>query len=125
MVRIPNLVVACAMLVCVVGVRADVMDNKASVFKTVSTHFAGTAEITCDDPQGWTFDVSCAADDGRDVVTVRLARADDAPPPRFGVFFRVPGADVQNVWTSDHQRDGTHIAEKKTVIVEPYRGLMA
>ena len=109
MVRIPNLVVACAMLVCVVGVRADVMDNKASIFKTVPTHFAGTAEITCDDPQGWTFDVSCAADDGRDVVTVRLARADDAPPPRFGVFFRVPGADVQNVWTSDHQRDGTHL----------------
>ena len=88
---------------------ADVMDKKAAVIKTVGTAFAGTAEVTCDDVKGWTFDVSASVDDGRDVVTVRLSRADDAPPPRFGVFFRVPGAGVQNVWTSYHQADGTHL----------------
>ena len=91
------------------GAMADVMDNKASVMKTVETSFAGTAEITCDDTGGWTFDVSASVDDGRDVVEVRISRADDAPPPKFGVFFRVPGAGVQNVWTSDHAADGTHL----------------
>ena len=88
---------------------ADVMDKKAAVVKTVETAFAGTAELTCDDTRGWTFDVSASVDDGRDVVTVRLSRADDAAPPKFGVFFRVSGAGVQNVWTSNHQADGTHL----------------
>ena len=88
---------------------ADVMDKKAAVIKTVETAFAGTAEVTCDDTKGWTFDVSASVDDGRDVVTVRLSRADDAAPPKFGVFFRVSGAGVQNVWTSNHEADGTHL----------------
>ena len=88
---------------------ADVMDKKAAVIKTVETAFAGTAEVACDDVKGWTFDVSASVDDGRDVVMVRLSRADDAAPPRFGVFFRVSGAGVQNVWTSNHQADGTHL----------------
>ena len=88
---------------------ADVMDQKAAVVKTVETSFAGTAEVTCDDAKGWTFDVSASVDDGRDVVTVRLSRADDAAPPRFGVFFRVSGAGVQNVWTSNHRADGAHL----------------
>ena len=88
---------------------SDVMDKKAAVLKTVATAFSGTAEITCDDTRGWSFDVSAGVDDGRDVVTVRISRADDAEPPKFGVFFRVPGAGVQNVWISDHARDGTHL----------------
>jgi len=88
---------------------ADVMDQKAAVVKTVETSFAGTAEVTCDDSKGWTFDVSASVDDGRDVVTVLLSRADDAAPPRFGVFFRVSGAGVQNVWTSNHRADGAHL----------------
>ena len=88
---------------------ADVMDNKAAVLRTVETAFSGIAEVTCDDTDGWAFDVSASVDDGRDVVEVRLSRADDAPPPKFGVFFRVPGAGVQNVWTSDHGSDGTHL----------------
>ena len=88
---------------------ADVMDQKAAVVKTVETSFAGTAEVTCDDAKGWAFDVSASVDDGRDVVTVRLSRADDAAPPRFGVFFRVSGAGVQNVWTSNHRADGAHL----------------
>jgi len=61
---------------------ADVMDKKAAVIKTVETTFAGTAEVTCDDVKGWAFDVSASVDDGRDVVTVRLSRADDASPSR-------------------------------------------
>ena len=88
---------------------ADVMDKKAAVIKTVETAFAGTAEVTCDDVKGWTFDVSASVDDGRDVVTVRLSRADDATPPKFGVFFRVSGAGVQNVWTGNYEADGTHL----------------
>lgn len=88
---------------------ADVMDNKAAVLRTVETAFSGIAEVTCDDTDGWAFDVSASVDDGRDVVEVRLSRADDAQPPKFGVFFRVPGAGVQNVWTSDHGTDGMHL----------------
>ena len=88
---------------------ADVMDNKAAVLKTVETEFSGTAEVTCDDTKGWAFDVSASVDDGRDVVTVRISRPEDADPPKFGVFFRVPGAGVQNVWTSNHGTDGFHL----------------
>ena len=88
---------------------ADVMDKKAAVLKTVETAGSGTVEVTCDDTKGWAFDVSAGTDDGRDVVTVRISCADDAEPPQFGIFFRVPGAGVQNVWISDHQQDGTHL----------------
>ena len=88
---------------------ADVMDKKAAVLKTVDTAFSGTAEVTCDDTKGWTFDVSAFVDDGRDVVTVKISRSEVADPPKFGVFFRVPGAGVQNVWTSDHGKDGFHL----------------
>ncbi|MBR0506421.1 MAG: hypothetical protein IJJ84_13535, partial [Kiritimatiellae bacterium] len=102
-------VVALALAACLAPLFADVMDKKAAVIKTIGTTFAGTAEVTCDDTKGWTFDVSSSVDDGRDVVTVRLSRADDAVPPKFGVFFRVSGAGVQNVWTSNHEADGTHL----------------
>jgi len=88
---------------------ADVMDKKASVLKTVETAYSGTAEITCDDTKGWAFDVMASVDGGRDVLTVKISRSDDAEPPKFGVFFRIPGAGVQNVWISDHQQDGTHL----------------
>lgn len=79
---------------------ATPMDAKAKVYKTVKTVFSGTAEITCDDPGNWTFDVRASDDDGRDVVTVRITSPTEAKPPKFGVFYRVPGAGVQNVWTS-------------------------
>ena len=102
-------VVAIVLVAGLLPLFADVMDKKAAVIKTVETRFAGTAEVTCDDTKGWAFDVSTSEDDGRDVVTVRLSRADDAAPPRFGVFFRVSGAGVQNVWTSNHEADGTHL----------------
>ena len=85
-------VVAIVLVAGLLPLFADVMDKKAAVIKTVETRFAGTAEVTCDDTKGWAFDVSTSEDDGRDVVTVRLSRADDAAPPRFGVFFRVFGA---------------------------------
>ena len=85
------------------------MDQKGKVIATVQTKNAGIAEVTCDDQGGWKFDVSVSQDDGRDVVTVEISAAEASAPPRFGVFFRVPGAEVQNVWTSDCSRDGFHV----------------
>jgi len=80
------------------------MDAKARVLKTFDTMGSGKAELTCDDPQGWTFDVVAGMDAGRDVVTVRMTSPTNAVPPQFGVFFRVPGAGVQNVWNCDFGR---------------------
>lgn len=93
-----------AQLVCSAG-----MDQKAKVFTTVDTVFSGKAEITCDDPAGWKFAVSAKADGGRDVVTVRITSEKEAKPPRFGVFFRVPGAGIQNVWTSSLDQEQLQI----------------
>jgi len=85
------------------------MDGKAMVRGGVKTAHSGLAELTCDDPQGWTFDVKATDDAGRDVVTVVISSPTNAMPPRFGVFFRVPGAGVQNVWTSNCGKDGFHL----------------
>ena len=85
------------------------MDHKGRVIAEVATANAGTAEITCNDPGGWKFDVSTSQDEGRDVVTVKISSPVVSVPPQFGVFFRVPGAGVQNVWTSDFERDGFHV----------------
>ena len=85
------------------------MDHKGRVIATVATKNAGTAEVTCNEPGGWKFDVSASQDAGRDVVTVRISSPTNAQPPQFGVFFRVPGAGVQNVWIADFQRDGFHV----------------
>ena len=85
------------------------MDHKGRVIATVQTKNAGVAEVTCNEPGGWEFDVSASQDDGRDVVTVKISSPTNALPPQFGVFFRVPGAGVQNVWTSDCSRDGFHV----------------
>ena len=85
------------------------MDGKAKVIKTIPSVHSGTVEVTCNDPAGWSFDVSAADDAGRDVVTVKITSAKAAKPPQFGVFFRVPGAGVQNVWTSNHATDGFHL----------------
>ena len=85
------------------------MDHKGRVIATVQTKSAGVAEVTCNEPGGWEFDVSASRDDGRDVVTVKISSPTNAQPPQFGVFFRVPGAGVQNVWTSDCSRDGFHV----------------
>lgn len=85
------------------------MDHKGRVIATVATKNAGTAEVTCNNPGGWKFAVSASEDAGRDVVTVRMSSPTNAQPPQFGVFFRVPGAGVQNVWTSDFEGDGCHV----------------
>ena len=85
------------------------MDHKGRVIATVATKNAGTAEVTCNNPGGWKFAVSASEDAGRDVVTVRMSSPVNARPPQFGVFFRVPGAGVQNVWTSDFESDGCHV----------------
>ena len=88
---------------------ASIMDLKAAVIGRIRTVHAGEAELTCDETRGWTFALAASEDAGRDVVTVRLTSPTNALPPRFGVFFRVPGAGVQNVWTSDFTRDGCHL----------------
>ena len=85
------------------------MDHKGRVIATVETLGSGTAEVTCNDVGGWKFDVGASQDAGRDVVTVRITSSVVTNPPQFGVFFRVPGAGVQNVWTSDSGRDGYHV----------------
>ena len=91
------------------GALADCMDLKAKVRGGVVTAHSGVAELTCDDPQGWHFDMSAVDDEGRDVVTVKISSPTNAQPPRFGIFYRVPGNGVQNVWTSDFTRDGCHL----------------
>jgi len=84
-------------------------DGKAAVIDRVRTAHSGIAELTCDNPQGWTFDVRTTDEAGRDVVRVTISSPTNALPPRFGVFFRVSGAGVQNVWTSDCGKDGFHL----------------
>jgi len=81
------------------------------VLTTVRTVHSGLATVTCDNPGGWTFDVRAATDDGRDVVTVTISSPVEAPPPKFGVQYRVSGAGVQNVWTGDANEpgDGRHL----------------
>ena len=98
--------------IAVLGVAAAFatdMDHKGRVIATVNTANAGTAEVTCNNPGDWKFDVKASQDNGRDVVTVKISSSVAAQPPQFGVFFRVPGAGVQNVWTSDFSRDGYHV----------------
>ena len=85
------------------------MDHKGRVIATVETKSSGVAEVTCNDTGAWKFDVRASQDGGRDVVTVRISASSAAKPPQFGVFFRVPGAGVQNVWTSDFSIDGYHV----------------
>ena len=86
------------------------MDAKAKVYTTVNTPFSGTAEVTCENPAGWKFDVKASNDNGRDVVTVKISSPTEATPPKFGVFFRVSGAGVQNVWTSDIEKEKFQLA---------------
>ena len=81
------------------------MDHKGRVIATAATKNAGTAEVTCNDTSGWKFAVSASQDAGRDVVTVRISSPTNAQPPQFGVFFRVSGAGVQNVWISDFEEE--------------------
>ena len=85
------------------------MNEKAKIKNVVPTVHSGFAELICDAPKGWTFNVSASDDEGRDVVTVTIISPTNALPPQFSVFFRVPGVGVQNVWASDYQRDGTHL----------------
>ena len=103
----PKLIVA-VILAAASAIAAD-MDHKGRVIATVVTRNAGTAEVTCNDKGGWKFDLRAEQDDGRDVVTVRISSPTNAIPPQFGVFFRVPGAGVQNVWNANFERDGYHV----------------
>ena len=106
--------VLCAALAAGVGMSALAtdMEMKAKVLSTVETTGAGRAEILCDDPAGWTFDASASTDAGRDVVTVKLSSPVPKRPPQFGVYFRVRGDGIQNVWTCNQTQDGFHLRPK-------------
>ena len=91
------------------AVAATDMAETMPTIATVKTVSSGVALVTCADPGGWKFDVKSSQDDGRDVVTVTLVSDKKDSPPRFGVLFRVSGAGVQNVWTSDCGADGFHL----------------
>ena len=66
--------------------------------------------VTCDDWRGWAHSVQTVQDGGRDAVTIRITSPTNATPPQFGVQLRVPGAGVQNVWTSNFlTSDGQHL----------------
>ena len=106
--RIEKIVLS-ALALAAQGAFATNMDQKAQIRGGVVTAHSGVAELACDDPKGWKFDMKAADDDGRDVVTVTITSPTNALPPRFGIFFRVPGNGVQNVWTSDCGRDGFHL----------------
>ena len=88
------------------------MEKKAKTLATVATAHCGVAEVLCDDAQGWKFEASATEDAGRDVVTVRISSPTAKRPPQFGVYFRVRGDGVQNVWCTNFQLDGCHLRPK-------------
>lgn len=88
------------------------MEHKMRTVRSFTTALGARGEVVCDAPGDWMFSVSCAVDEGRDAVTVRLASPVEALPPHFGVFLVTSGADVQNVWISDHEKDGCHLWPK-------------
>ncbi len=66
-----KLMLAAAVVAFATFVYATDMDYKGRVIATIATKNAGTAEVTCNEPGGWKFDVSASQDAGRDVVAVR------------------------------------------------------
>ena len=104
---------AAAFVVALAGVAAAAdMEHKMKPVKSFATALGARGDVVCDAPGGWTFDVSCAVDGGRDAVTVRLTSAEEAVPPHFGVFLVTSGAGVQNVWISDFEKEGFHLRPK-------------
>lgn len=85
------------------------MAETARTVATAETTWGGIALVTCDDPNGWTFCAKASVDAGRDVVQITISVPETRIPPKFGVLFRVSGAGVQNVWTSNAEADGFHL----------------
>lgn len=57
--------------------------------------------LSCDAPGAWRFEASRAvAPDGAEILRVRLAADEPAPPPRFDVAFVAPQPGVRWIWTS-------------------------
>jgi len=104
---------ACFAAALAAGVAAATdMEDKAKTIATVATAHSGTAEITCNDAQGWHFEASASEDAGRDVVTVRITSPVPKRPPKFGVYFRARGDGIQNVWSTHFMLDGYHLRPK-------------
>ena len=73
---------------------------------SVPTEAVGAVEISCEDADGWTFDVKkSAAADGVDEIVVGLTAREDMRPPLFEVSFSVPQVRMNHVWT-DFATDG-------------------
>lgn len=57
--------------------------------------------LSCDSPGAWRFETSRAtAPDGAELLRVRLAAPEPAPPPRFDVSFVAPQPGVRWIWSS-------------------------
>ena len=75
--------------------------------QTVEVPSVGAVKLSCAKPAGWSFACETAkVADGVDVVTVRLSRGDEAPPPSFDVSWSVPQTDVHHFWSSDADHYG-------------------
>ena len=112
--NIDGLRVSAAVIVTMAALAAAAtdMEKKAKTLMTVKTAHCGLAEVLCDDPQGWKFEATASEDAGRDVVTVRISSPTAKRPPKFGVYFRVRGDGVQNVWSTHFMNDGYHLRPK-------------
>ena len=90
------------------GAFATDMDHKAKTIGSVVTRHAGTAEVTCNAPGGWTFDVRTLPSTVKDVaeVEIRLARDAEALPPSFSVSSSVPQGGIRYRWSADDRDFG-------------------
>ena len=87
------------MMACL-AVLVAILSVKAAIH-TVDTASVGKVRVSCENEDGWTFDVSNAGDDGADVVSVKLRSPIDASPPNFKVKFEFDAPGTEHVWLSD------------------------
>lgn len=69
--------------------------------------FADLSKVVCEKPDGWQIAKTERAEaPGVTLVTVRLSRAEPAPPPAFSVGWTMPQVDVAHLWTPTPSRFG-------------------
>ena len=92
-----NSILMCGALALLAAAAADA----AEYAKTVDGLGVGPVEVRCAEAGGWTFAVTRAAGaDGVPELKIRLAAAEDLPPPKFSVRFDVPQVDMHHRWTA-------------------------